>query len=97
MYTRADGGGAIQRAVNSHEISLASLSQQYGQDIELGYHSLLCHYTLAQLCQLHLQTMSLQLQEGAASESASSLGSKSMSDSDLSSSSMSDSAGSKSS
>ena len=47
MYTRADGGGAIQRAVNSHEISLASLSQQYGQDIELGYHSLLCHYTLA--------------------------------------------------
>ena len=97
MYTRADGGGAIQRAVHSHEISLSSLSQQYGQDIELGYHSLLCHYTLAQLCQLHLQTMSLQLQEGAASESASSLGSKSISDSDLSSSSMSDSAGSKSS
>ena len=85
LYTSANEPGVIKRTTNSHEISISSLSQQYAQDIEQGYHSLLCHYALIQISQLHLQTMNLLLERDDASVSGSSLGSKSMgSDSDIS-------------
>ena len=95
LYSNEGTSGEIRRAVQPHETTVSTLSQQFGQHLQLGYQSVLTQYALAQICQVYLETVQLRMQnEADDSESGSSFGSRS--DSDMSDSCQSLSLASKS-